>query len=133
MPTSYSTSNPEPNQETWAIGWGHTSEGGIRLSLSFYLNWNVSTHFSFCKTGSISNQLRNVKMTIYSSSDCNTVYPVAQKNWNAQICAGELAGGKDTCQGDSGGGLFVKDTVDGKSKFVAAGIVSYGVKSFLYE
>jgi len=66
-------------------------------------------------------------MNIYSSSSCASVSPGTLKNWNSQICAGEIAGGKDTCQGDSGGALFIKDTVDGTTKFVAAGIVSYGV------
>ena len=47
-------------------------------------------------------------------------------NWNVQICAGEIAGGKDTCQGDSGGPLYVLGTVNGKSKYVVAGVVSYG-------
>ena len=40
--------------------------------------------------------------------------------------AGEYAGGKDTCQGDSGGGLFVNETVNNKSRYVVTGIVSYG-------
>jgi len=42
------------------------------------------------------------------------------------MCAGEIAGGKDTCQGDSGGPLYVLGTVNGKSKYVVAGVVSYG-------
>jgi len=29
LPSSYSTSYPEPNQQTWALGWGTTSEGGF--------------------------------------------------------------------------------------------------------
>lgn len=39
---------------------------------------------------------------------------------------GELSGGHDSCQGDSGGGLFVEDWIDNKFKYVAAGLVSYG-------
>jgi len=39
---------------------------------------------------------------------------------------GELAGGKDTCQGDSGGPLYYSDTINSTSKFVVAGITSYG-------
>jgi secreted trypsin-like serine protease len=48
------------------------------------------------------------------------------KNWDSQICAGEYNGGKDSCQGDSGGGLFVNETVGNESRYVVSGIVSYG-------
>lgn len=70
--------------------------------------------------------LRNVKLTLYDPRRCEDVLPHANKNWRTQLCAGELAGGRDTCQGDSGGSVFVRDMVDGQPKFVAAGIVSYG-------
>ena len=41
---------------------------------------------------------------------------------------GEYNGGKDTCQGDSGGPLYVQDEINGVTKYVLAGIVSYGVE-----
>lgn len=37
---------------------------------------------------------------------------------------GKLEGGKDTCQGDSGGGLYVFDS--NINKYVIVGITSYG-------
>jgi secreted trypsin-like serine protease len=46
------------------------------------------------------------------------------KNWTAQICAGLYSGGKDTCQGDSGGGIYAYDS--NVSKYVVVGITSYG-------
>ncbi len=64
------------NQPGYAVGWGATSEGG-----------------------SISRQLQNVKLNIYSPSYCGNVQPSMPKNWLQQICAGEINGGKDTCQG----------------------------------
>jgi hypothetical protein len=93
-----------------------------------------------------SDQLNNVKLRVYNSSICANVYPSMIKNWNTQICAGDIDGGKDTCQGDSGGDffesfifkknfsrkinykgpLYVLDTINGKSKYVLAGITSYG-------
>jgi len=66
----------------------------------------------------------NVKLTVYPSSNCKFVNSVF--NWNGQMCAGEIAGGKDTCLGDSGGPLYVLGSVNGKSKYVVAGITSYG-------
>ena len=50
-----------------------------------------------------SDLLNNVKLKVYNSSACSNVYPAMIKNWNTQICAGDINGGKDTCQGDSGG------------------------------
>ncbi len=47
--------------------------------------------------------LKNVKIRVYNPKKCNQVYPETAKNWSSQICAGEYNGGKDTCQGDSGG------------------------------
>lgn len=41
---------------------------------------------------------------------------------------GEYEGGKDTCQGDSGGSLFVEENeLFEKKKYISAGIVSYGM------
>ena len=46
----------------------------------------------------------------------------------ARQTKGNLDGGKDTCQGDSGGPLYYSDTINSASKFVLAGITSYGYK-----
>lgn len=45
---------------------------------------------------------------------------------NTIICAGHLAGGKDACDGDSGGPLMIPVHSDGKFPFFQIGIVSYG-------
>lgn len=73
------------------------------------------------------NILQEALITVYDSSKCSLVGSGIPKNWNNQICAGKYTGGVDSCQGDSGGPLFVKDQVDKKSKFVLAGVTSYGV------
>ncbi len=41
-------------------------------------------------------------------------------------CAGNTAGGQDVCQLDTGGPLYAPTTINGKSKFVLVGIISYG-------
>lgn len=39
---------------------------------------------------------------------------------------GDVLGLKDTCQGDSGGCLYTRDTVRNHPKFICVGVVSYG-------
>ncbi len=39
---------------------------------------------------------------------------------------GNINGGQDTCQGDSGGPLYFADTINSKSKYIVAGVTSYG-------
>ena len=67
--------------------------------------------------------LNNVKLTVYDGATYCGKY--SSTNWGKQICVGENAGGKSTCQGDSGSGIYVVGTVNGKSKYILAGITSY--------
>lgn len=96
------TISVDPNTDSIAVGWGTQSFGGVT-----------------------SNVLLQVNLTIYDPSICPTL-PNLKKDWNTQLCAGDLLGKKDTCQGDSGGPLFIKQTFNGISKLVVAGLTSYG-------
>lgn len=53
--------------------------------------------------------------------------PRAYQNFDSrkQICAGVDDFSKDTCQGDSGGGLFEKHS-DQLNRWIVSGVVSYG-------
>jgi secreted trypsin-like serine protease len=43
-----------------------------------------------------------------------------------QICCGDLNGEHDTCQGDSGGGLYIQQNLSNTFHYTIDGIVSYG-------
>jgi len=85
-----------PGEPAWAVGWGLTEEGGAATS----------------------PLQRKVQVPILSDAACLKAGGDA-----TALCAGIMpAGGKDTCQGDSGGGLFVRVGV----AWAQAGITSWG-------
>lgn len=86
------------------IGWGHTIEGG-----------------------NASDILRKVDIKFVDHPVCESNYRERNVTVTANmLCAGE--DGKDSCQGDSGGGLFVYDSDDDGETFGyrLAGVVSFG-------
>jgi secreted trypsin-like serine protease len=105
LPVFKSSSYPSVNRPSYAAGWGTLSSGG-----------------------SAPSSLNDVQLTVYSSNKCLNVETDAIKNWNSQVCAGDLSGQKDTCEGDSGGPLFITDMVGNETRFVSVGITSYGVE-----
>lgn len=70
-----------------------------------------------------SNFLMKVSVPIQSNTKCSAQYPGVITN--KLMCAGEDAGGKDSCTGDSGGPLFTRDATAANS-FVQVGLVSFG-------
>jgi secreted trypsin-like serine protease len=69
----------------------------------------------------LTDELRQTILTVMS--DCSRVY----KNFNVkkQVCVGTEDYSSDSCDGDSGGGLFQKQS-DDKDRWILTGIVSYG-------
>ena len=74
----YSVDYPGTDLEGYAVGWG------VKANDSKIPEY----------------QLKNVKLTIYNSSNCESTGEEAIKNWDAQICAGDLSGNKSICYGE---------------------------------
>jgi secreted trypsin-like serine protease len=68
----------------------------------------------------LSATLQNVKLRVNDPTTCPN-----QRDRNSQLCVGGNQN-KSTCNGDSGGPLYVLDTLGGKQRYIVAGIVSYG-------
>ncbi|KAG4072963.1 hypothetical protein HA402_006643 [Bradysia odoriphaga] len=86
-------SRPPSNYNCSVAGWGTTSTNGAA-----------------------SSSLRRVNVMTIDHSRCNRAY--GNIHPTGMICAGTVEGGKDSCQGDSGGGLYCGNYV--------VGIVSFG-------
>ncbi|CAF4053019.1 unnamed protein product [Rotaria magnacalcarata] len=95
---------PEVNTTGIAVGFGDTVPGANQGS----------------------SILKQTHLTIYPNEFCNHVSPSTKKNWNTQLCCGDLNGERDTCQGDSGGGLYTQRNVSNILHYSVDGIVSYG-------
>uniref|UniRef100_A0A7G3AZY4 limulus clotting factor C n=1 Tax=Lutzomyia longipalpis TaxID=7200 RepID=A0A7G3AZY4_LUTLO len=94
MPRPLSRSVPPVGTVCVLAGWGTTSEG----------------------TNTPSPSLQRVDLDIIDTDRCNQSYRgLLHGN---MFCAGHMAGGRDSCQGDSGGGLMCDGLV--------TGIVSFG-------
>ncbi|XP_077515747.1 clotting factor G beta subunit-like [Amblyomma americanum] len=76
--------------------------------------------------GESSKQLREVALPIVSNKACAKVFKDVLKIRDEMICAGDINGTKDACQGDSGGALMWRSKAD--DRWYALGVVSFGVK-----
>ena len=109
LPSEFSTSYPPVNKSVYIIGWGRTSENGLA-----------------------SNLLKNAQVNVFDRKACLGVESEADKNFETQVCAGTLDDSADSCQGDSGGGLFIpefkynNETDSYEKRMTLAGVVSYG-------
>ena len=86
--------------KVWAAGWG-----------------SMGNMFRFPKI------LQKVDLDLVSTADCNSAASYGGKITDRMICAGYKAGGKDSCQLDSGGPLYMTET---GGSFKLVGVVSWG-------
>lgn len=107
------------NKTGIVVGFGDTIPGANRGKIMLMNNSG-----SICILGSLI--LKQVNLTIYPNDYCTNVSPSIIKDWNKQICCGDLSGERDACQGDSGGGLYILQNISNRIHYTLDGIVSYG-------
>ncbi|XP_053661011.1 anionic trypsin-2-like [Anopheles marshallii] len=73
--------------------------------------------------GVTSKELLKVTLNVFSTPACKAYFPRLR---DTNLCAGYLAGGRDTCSGDSGGPLQIT-TNDEACVAHVIGVTSYGV------
>ncbi|XP_041939912.1 serine protease 33-like [Alosa sapidissima] len=88
--------------ECWVTGWGHVAEN---------------------KPLGGKETLQEVRVSLVDDITCRRLFP---KMTDGMTCAGDLNGGKDACQVNSGGPLVCVPAGDEKRRFVQVGIVSFG-------
>jgi len=87
-------------------GWGATSEGGLAA-----------------------DRLQEVTLQLTDQTSCSSTYRslTGVEIGPGTLCAGHQGGGRDSCQGDSGGGLLSSRSRLGSPGHVQLGIVSTGI------
>ncbi|MCB1755177.1 MAG: serine protease [Gammaproteobacteria bacterium] len=87
------------------------------------MGWGATRYDPFTQEPSnFPTFLREVEVPVVSNSTCNASSSYSGLITSTQMCAGEQAGGKDSCSGDSGGPLMIEEN----GEYVQAGIVSFG-------
>ncbi|XP_038627381.1 acrosin-like [Tachyglossus aculeatus] len=86
--------------DCWVAGWGRTEEG---------------------EEYQVSRTLQKVEMKVIPWDKCAARFPLVTRN---MLCAGFEEGGRDSCQGDSGGALVCSSRAG--EKWSQLGIVSWG-------
>ena len=61
----------------------------------------ILIYFNIYFKGQLSIFLQQVELNVYDPVNCADVLASQTKDWDKEICAGDLLGGKDTCVGKS--------------------------------
>ena len=105
LPIPYELEVMEPYSEVTASGWGVTVEGGFVPP----------------------NELQFVHVPVVDANACQEAYrPLGYNIANTMLCAGFRSGGRDACEGDSGGPLAARTTTPDPLDARLVGVVSWG-------
>ena len=111
----------EPGAYATVAGWGTTEADDEP--------WDLLGWFTYDYAGSShSDQLQHVEVEVIDRIICAAQLEskVAFSVTSTMLCAGARSGGKDSCQGDSGGALFIPAGPN-QLRPIQIGIVSWGV------
>jgi len=92
-------------RDAWVTGWGRLYEDGP-----------------------LPSKMQKVTLPIINNTECELMYEKAGFREHIPhifICAGYREGGKDSCEGDSGGPMSVQRQDDGR--FMLSGVISWGI------
>lgn len=92
----------------------------------------ISPKFAHNEDGPLPDVIQHVDVPIITNNECEKMYKNAgyiEEIPDMFICAGISKGGRDSCEGDSGGPLTMVDH-DGRSYLV--GIISWGIGEFAF-
>jgi hypothetical protein len=148
LPKFQSTTFPLRSTNVIAIGWVSILTEK-RTNILKYIS--ILTQGKLSYNGSVSSVLENVSLKVYDPSFCSAYsnFLYLEQSWTSQICCGiikyffmliskfkliilegNIAGGKDTCEGDSGGGLYKLDKdITNNTIRVLVGLTGYIVES----
>lgn len=104
-----------PDLFTVELAGPPTSDLMLPGALATTIGWGASD------TGSA--LLQEVHVPIASDEECSAGYPEVE-SFATQLCAGASEGGIDSCSGDSGGPLMVRDPE--RDVWIHAGVTSWG-------
>lgn len=105
-------------------GWGTTRP---RKIFSFLNSLFDLTHHIYIESSRHPERLQYTEVPIMTNEECETMFNSTRYRrviHDSMLCAGYAEGGKDSCSGDSGGPLMIRN-YDGR--WVLVGIVSHGV------
>ncbi|CAH8578736.1 unnamed protein product [Dicrocoelium dendriticum] len=129
----------EPGTKCYAVGWGSTQAGTVptfddiqsildSLFIPFPDLFSSFGRYPFShfrrrqhRRDTSADELQEVELPIVSMDQCRRHY--TELNDELHICAGSK--GKDTCSGDSGGGLYCQ--LPKSESWFVAGVTSFGL------
>ncbi|MEP9387288.1 serine protease [Mesorhizobium sp. KR9-304] len=116
-----------PGAKTIVIGWGATFEFKNEKAIkALYDKFDAKALQSLMDSPrvKIPEELRQAEVEIVDRELCRQVYGAASRIYDTEVCAGVAGSGRDSCYGDSGGPLTVRDPET--QDYVQLGVVSWG-------